>query len=315
MAATGGRALVQKIRLDRYRRMAFGSRWPTTGQQGSIFMKLQSLLRATTVGALSLFAAGTIFPGAANADLVLINTATNLPILIPTQGVPPTDSAALSFTDLGAQGFGAAPRMLTTQGSGSQNVLTGSGTPIDVATGDAISGSNKTSTPTLGTLGWTNGGQVALGFNSDQTGGSGITLQALTLTIYDDNAAHTALGSFNLAPSYVGFTFSKEDLGLQQGNGNAVFMFGLTAAEATQFNNILTANVGADDGLFAGVSSTLGCPVGAPASCQPTNDGPDTWVGFARVPGPVVGAGFPGLVMACGGLLALARRRRQRQFA
>jgi hypothetical protein len=30
------------------------------------------------------------------------------------------------------------------------------------------------------------------------------------------------------------------------------------------------------------------------------------------IPGPVVGAGLPGLVMACGGLLALARRRRQK---
>jgi len=34
-------------------------------------------------------------------------------------------------------------------------------------------------------------------------------------------------------------------------------------------------------------------------------------IGYNPVPAPAIGAGLPGLILACGVLLALARRRRQ----
>ena len=66
----------------------------------------------------------------------------------------PGPTPAASFVDLGAQGFGAAPRLLTLQTNGFES---GSVTPVDVVHGDAVTGANKSTTPTLSTLGWTSG--------------------------------------------------------------------------------------------------------------------------------------------------------------
>ena len=44
-------------------------------------------------------------------------------------------------------------------------------------------------------------------------------------------------------------------------------------------------------------------------------EGLQTQVFAVSVPGPIVGAGLPGLLAACGGLIALARRRRKMALA
>ena len=206
-----------------------------------------------------------------------------------------------SFIDLGAQGFGNAPRMLTLQTTGSES---GSVTPVDVVHNDAIAGSNKSTTPTLASLGWTSGADVGIGFNSNQTGTNGITLQALTLTIFDGT---TVVATFNLDPSLVGLTFTADQLALQQGNGNAVFNFVLDATQQAAFDALSPSG-----SFFAGLSSTLGCPAGSPAGCLQSDDGADTFIGFQQPGTPTVVPEPSALLLAGTALLGVGYSLRHR---
>jgi hypothetical protein len=220
--------------------------------------------------------------GVAQADIIML-------------GATPADA----FTDLGATGFGNFPRLLTLQDNGFEF---GSVTPVDTVHDGAISGADKSTTPTLATLGWDSGANVGIGLNIGQTGNTGLTLDTLVLTIYSGT---TAVGSFSLASP---ITFSAADTGLQQGNGNSVFNFGLDAAQQAQFNTLL-ATYGSS--ARAGLASSLGCAAGAPATCLPSNDGPDSYLGFSQSAVPGVPDGGLTVTLLGSALVALGVLRRR----
>jgi hypothetical protein len=119
-----------------------------------------------------------------------------------------------------------------------------------------------------------------------------------------------SLGGFAQATVFR-FTFTTavpETLSITHDDGISLFLAG--TENTTNSNNLLplsaaspttadlttiTIGPGTYDLWYAEVN-------GLPAVLQAT---------AVAVPGPIVGAGLPGLIAACGGLLALARRRRQ----
>jgi hypothetical protein len=237
---------------------------------------------------------------AAAVGLSLTNAAHADPVLVG-------GAAESAFLDLGAQGFGAAPRPLTLQTGGLK------GGSVTVPKGDAVRSADKSNTPTLGALGWTSGAQAGIGFNSDQSN-TGIRLDSLTLQIHN--------GTTPVSPAFsqtAPINFTATELGLQKGGGNAVFDFAPTAAEQTEFNTILAMSgsslaMSGSSGFFAGLSSTLGCATGAPTTCEPSDAGPDSFLGFARsaVAAPLPGAIFLFGSVLFGGLGMSTRRARRR---
>jgi len=208
-------------------------------------------MRVLSSAAVAVAALGflSLAPTDAKADLVLFGGTTTT-----------------AFQNLGAQGFGAAPRLLTEQQSPFES---GSVSGTGVVFGDAISGSNKSSAPTLGFVGWTSGSNVAIGFNAGQSGQTALTLDTLVLTLWDPTGT-IALGTFSLASAV---QFSAAVLALQTGNGNAVFEFVLDSTQAAQFTADITSSL---DRIS--LASSLGCAGTPSATCAVSNDGPDSFV-------------------------------------
>jgi hypothetical protein len=226
--------------------------------------------------------------------------------------------------------------MLTLQSTGTETSQVGASVPTaidpDQATGQAIVGDNKTEARTLGELGWIGASQFAIAYDSDQSGSTGITLNELTLNLYNV-AGDTIIFSASLDDALKPIQYTVADLALQQGNGNGLFIFVLDTVERAALNAVLLTYTPAQRlllqvGLFA--SEGCGTGVNTSASCQESNDGPDTFV--AVVAGtPIInpncvdpqlceenppGTPIPGAVWLFGGglgLVAMLGGRRKRK--
>jgi hypothetical protein len=138
------------------------------------------------------------------------------------------------------------------------------------------------------------------------------------------NGTGVSLADITVNQTVTGITLVKET-GNFNGDGTGNFTFGI---DCTELAGGATCGQGGANALPVG--STLSFSVAnatiadltalnnagnfavADILCGPNFPGCAGNTGPVDVPGPILGAGLPGLVAACGGLLALARRRRQK---
>ena len=162
-------------------------------------------------------------------------------------------SANASLTMLAAEdfpgtGLGAVNTILTIQSPANSTTEFGmvswNGTADVISGATALTGASQTLTRSLSDLGITSAANLRVVFNASEPGGNAITLNGLTLTIYNANGS-----TFFTAPLDHPYDFADT----QTGTGNSGFVFGLNGTETTQLQTLLNPLGGNFSSLRAGL--------------------------------------------------------------
>jgi len=214
-------------------------------------------------------------------------------------------SANASLTMLAAEdfpgtGLGSVNTILTIQSPANSTTEFGmvswNGTADVISGATALTGASQTLTRSLTDLGITSAANLRVVFNAAEPGGDAITLNSLTLTIYNANGT-----TFFTAPLDHPYDFANT----QTGTGNSGFVFGLTSQEAGQLQTLLNPLGGNFSSLRAGLGAAASNATGGNETFFMANS---TALPPTAIPEPESYA----MILAGLGMLGFIARRRKR---